>query len=811
MNSVYAIIDAAAEFFQGVNSMDDRTLRVLEYNVIIDRLVSCAQSELGKELCAGLKPSTQPDEIKAMLKETSDGVGLIMRMGNPPLSGIHDIRGSLKRAALGSMLSPAELLKTADVLRAARRLKAYVSDDKNDDGGNVVKELISRLQTNKRLEDRINLSIISEEEIADEASRELASIRRKIKDLQNSIRDRLNEIIKSPKYRKFMQDAIVTIRGDRYVIPVRQEYRNEVPGLVHDYSSSGQTLFIEPMAVVEANNSIKQLKIREQAEIERILLELTAEVAQMNEGLTVNVEVLGRLDFIFAKARLSIDLNCVCPAVNTEKRIIIKKGRHPLINPEVVVPIDFRIGMGSNTLIVTGPNTGGKTVTLKTAGLFTLMMQSGLHVPANEGTDLAIFSKVYADIGDEQSIEQSLSTFSSHMKNIVHLLKNSDSNTLVLLDELGAGTDPSEGAALAMAILDKLRDIGAITVATTHYSELKVYGVTTAGVENASCEFDVETLKPTYRLLIGIPGKSNAFAISRRLGLGNDVLGRAQEYLTREHIEFEDVLLSIEKNRSEAEKERMKAASLRMEIENLKKELESQKKKFLEQKDRMLREARENARKILLEARAEADELIAEIRRIQQQQQEIERTKAAEEIRARLRSKISEIEEDLVEAVLPRQGLAEPPKNLKPGDSVLILNLNQKGTVLAPPDKNDEALVQAGILKINVHISNLRLLDEQQQEIQKTGLGRIGMDKARNISTEIDLRGMTLDEAIEQLDKYLDDAALSGLHEVSVIHGKGTGVLRSGIHKYLKSNKRVKSFRLGSYGEGDTGVTFIEL
>ncbi|MDP4094459.1 MAG: endonuclease MutS2 [Bacillota bacterium] len=791
--------------------MDERALRVLEFDKIVQMVKNLASSDLGKEIAEKLIPENSYGKVEILLKETSDAASFIARKGRPPLGGIHDIHDSIRRASLGGTLNPGELLRISDVLMACRNLKGYASEGVNLDGENCVNELIKLLEPNRRIEDKIRQVILSEEEISDTASTTLSNIRRQIRQLQDSIKERLNSIVRSSKYQKYMQDAIVTMRGDRYVVPVKQEYRNEIQGLVHDSSSSGATLFIEPLAVVEANNDIRQLKIKEQLEIERILQELTADVSGIIDKLESNVGILAKLDFVFAKARLSLDYNCVCPRMNNNGRIVIKKGRHPLIEKHSVVPINFWIGEGFDTLVITGPNTGGKTVTLKTVGLFTLMTQAGLHVPAGEGTEMSVFNKVFADIGDEQSIEQSLSTFSSHMKNIVEILKEADDRSLILFDELGAGTDPTEGAALAMSVLERLHDTGARTVATTHYSELKVYAITTGGVENACCEFDVETLRPTYKLLIGIPGKSNAFAISSRLGLSDMILDRAKEFLSQEDIRFEDVLMSIEKNRDAAEQEKLKAEKYRLDAENIRKQMEDEKRRFEQQKEKILREAREESRRILLDAKSESENILAEIRRLEMEAEAAERNRAAEEIKQRLRSKINKLEDSLTQSALPKQGFAKPPENLKPGDTVVIINLNQKGTVLTPPDKNGEALIQAGIMKINVHVSNLRRVDEQRAELHKTGAGKIGVSKAGTISTEIDLRGMTLDEAIEIVDKYIDDAAIAGLHEVMIIHGKGTGALRSGIHKYLKSNHSVKSFRLGKYGEGEAGVTVTEL
>ncbi len=792
--------------------MNEKTFKILEFDKIINLLVNLTSSPLGAEIASRLLPETDYDKVLKSLKETSDGVTFIVKRGSPPMGGVNDIRESLKRLEIGAVLNPGELLKIAGVLKAVRNLKNYANDEsiKSEDE-NIVGELIRCLEPNKKVKEKINSSIVSEEEISDMASPTLANIRRQIRKAQESIKDRLNEILRSPAYKKYMQEPIVTMRGDRYVIPVKQEYRAEIPGLIHDSSASGATIFVEPMAVVEANNNIRELKIKEQLEIERILYELSEDVRSIIDTLKSNVTLLARIDFIFAKSKLSLDFRCVCPALNDDRKIVIKKGRHPLLDPKTVVPIDFWIGEDFSTLVVTGPNTGGKTVTLKTVGLFTLMTQAGLHIPANEGTQIGVFKKIFADIGDEQSIEQSLSTFSSHMKNIVNILNNIDSETLVLFDELGSGTDPTEGAALAMAILEFLKDRGCTTVATTHYSQLKVYAVTTRFVENACCEFDVETLKPTYKLLIGVPGKSNAFAISKRLGLLDDVIERAKEFLTQEDIKFEDMLLSIEKNLSKTEEEKKRAESYRLEAEKLKREIEEQKIKLAESKEKYIKQAKEDARKILYEAKREAEEIVAQMRKLQKEVHIQESSKKAEELRLELKRKVDSVEEALTQPIVRRDTLAKHPQSLKPGDSVLIVTLNQKGTVLAPPDKDGEVLIQAGIMKVNIHISNLKLIDEQKIELKKSGFSDIGAGKARSISTEIDIRGYNLEEALEIVDKYLDDASIAGLGTVSIIHGKGTGTLRSGIHKYLKSSSRVKSFRLGKYGEGESGVTIVEL
>lgn len=792
--------------------MNEKTLKVLEFDKIINRLSSMATSQLGREVIENLTPSTDIAVVDEMLKETDDGVNYIIKRGNPPMGGLRDIRDSLRRVEVGAVLNQGDLLKICDVLRLCRNLKAHSSENTRvKEEGNVVFEIIDLLETNRRIEDKISRAIINEEEISDNASPLLSSIRRQIRDRQESIKDKLNGIIKSPHYQKYMQDPIVTIRAGRYVIPVKQEYRSEVQGLVHDSSASGATVYIEPMAVVEANNDIKQLQLKEQAEIERILEDLTNDVSSILPQLKNNMSLLARLDFILAKANFSLKYRGIKPSLNTEGRITIKKGRHPLLDPEVVVPIDFWVGDKFSSLIITGPNTGGKTVTLKTVGLFTLMAQAGLNIPAADNTEICVFNNIFADIGDEQSIEQSLSTFSSHMTNIVNIVKASDENSLVLLDELGAGTDPTEGAALAIAILEALHQKGSITVATTHYSELKLYAMTSGYTQNASCEFDVETLRPTYRLLIGVPGKSNAFAISKKIGLPDYILENAKNYLTQENIRFEDVLLSIERDRRTAEKERAKAEVYRFEVEKIKNELNGQKRKLEAEKEKIIRQAKEEARRIVLEAKVESEKIIEELKRIEKERQIAEKNKAMEAVKNKLRNKINELDESLVETLMPRQSYVKPPDNLKPGDSVVIVNLGQKGIVVEPPNNNDEVIVQAGIMKINVHITNLKLLDEQKIEIERIGTGQIGKSKALNISTEIDLRGFNLDDAIESVDKYLDDASITGLKTVTIIHGKGTGVLRAGIQKHLRTNPHVKSFRSGKFGEGEAGVTVVEL
>ncbi|MBZ4644836.1 MAG: endonuclease MutS2 [Clostridia bacterium] len=792
--------------------MNQKVLKVLEYNKILDKLAGFTTSVLSKEIALNLCPVTDIHQVIHLQKETSEAVSMVIRKGSPPIDGLSDIRGSLKRAEIGAVLSPKELLEIAHSLRISRNMKRYAGEDRREQVYPILDALIEELQIYKKVEDAITTSIISEDEISDNASPELSNIRRHIRNVNNKVKDILNDIIHSPRYQKYLQEPIITVRGDRYVVPVKSEHKGDIAGLVHDSSASGATLFIEPIAVVEANNELRQLKIKEKNEIERILSELTYMIKECAEGIKNNVKIITALDFIFAKAKLSLEWNAVEPKINDQRYIDIKKARHPLLDQKAVVATDIYLGKDFNTLVITGPNTGGKTVTLKTIGLFTLMAQSGLHVPASDGTELAVFKKVFADIGDEQSIEQSLSTFSSHMTNIVKILQEVDDESLVLFDELGAGTDPVEGAALAMSILEYLYQIGARTAATTHYSELKLFALSTKGVENAACEFDVDTLRPTYRLLIGVPGKSNAFAISSRLGLDQNIIERAKEFISQEDVKFEDIISNLEKNRQMAEREKEKAILYKQEAEALKDELIRQKEKLHAQKEKMLEEARREARKIIQQAKIDAEEIIREIRKIQEETEEKERNKAIEQARMKLRSKLDQIDDSLAQSILPKNKYSSPPKNLKPGDSVLITTLNQKGNIISIPDENGEAQVQVGIMKINVHVSNLRLIeDSKDQMVSSTGAGKISIAKSAHISTELDLRGQTLDEALLNTDKYLDDAALAGLQQVTIIHGKGTGALRNGIHNMLKTHSHVKSFRLGKYGEGETGVTIVEL
>lgn len=796
--------------------MDARTLRVLEFQGIIDMLVERASSVMGREAASSLLPSADFNAVSEALADTTDGVRMIFSRGSPPPGGLHDIRDALNRLRIGGGLGAGDLLKVAGFLNACRAYRNYAGTDPDSGLANA----INCLMTDRELENRIYNAIKSEEEISDNASPELASIRRKIREKHEQVRERLNSTIASQKYRKIIQEPIITMRDGRYVIPVRQENRSEFPGIVHDISASGATLFMEPMAVVEINNDIKQLSIREQHEIERILSELSGLVAARLEDLTENIRLITRIDFIFAKAKLAIDLDCTCPVLDGKRsEMIIKKGRHPFLDRKTVVPIDIALGGAYHTLVITGPNTGGKTVSLKTAGLFSLMTQAGLHIPAADGTKMPVFTNIHADIGDEQSIAQSLSTFSSHMSYITRIMEKAGSGSLVLLDELGAGTDPSEGAALGMAILENLGARGALTIATTHYAELKVYAETTDGVENASCEFDVETLKPTYRLLIGIPGKSNAFAISQRLGLDSKIIDRAREFLTGEEIRFEDMLSSIEKDRKLAEEARIKYESLKLEASGLKKEIEQKKSDMEKQKQTFLREARNEARSILDNARNDALRILAELRNLADVPDRKERNREGQELYQNLKNKLGSIEEELggfsdKSGILQKsdvQGAILSASELKPGDTVYVMSLDKKGEVAALQGKSGEVLVQVGLLKINCNIGDLRKTSEDRKTTPGPAASISSAAKARTISASLDIRGMTVEEAIPLIDMYIDDAGVAGLHEVSIIHGKGTGALRKGVHEHLKGKKEARSFRLGNIGEGDTGVTVVEL
>lgn len=790
--------------------MNKKTLAKLEYNKIIELLTDHASSFSGKELCRRLKPMTSLSDIQIAQEETGAAFTRIVKKGRPSFGGCNPVNDSLRRLEIGGSLGSEELLRICKLLETAGRAKAYGRHDNADDTEDCLDSYFAQLNPVSILTTEIRRCIIEEDEISDEASPALKHIRRQMAQINDKVHATLSGMVNG-SLRTYLQDPIITMRGDRYCIPVKAEYRSQVPGMIHDQSSTGSTLFIEPMAVVKLNNDLKELYGKEQEEIQVILARLSADAAEYISDIQTDYTVLRTLDFIFAKGSLAIDMNASLPLFNTEGRIHIREGRHPLLDKRSVVPITLTLGDTFDLLIVTGPNTGGKTVSLKTVGLFTLMGQAGLHIPALDRSELAVFTEVYADIGDEQSIEQSLSTFSSHMTNIVSFLKKVDDQSLVLFDELGAGTDPTEGAALAISILNHLHMRGIRTMATTHYSELKVYALSTPGVENASCEFDVETLRPTYHLLIGIPGKSNAFAIAGKLGLPNFIIEDAKTRLTEQDESFEDILTDLETSRRTIEKEQETIASYKREIERLKQETQKKQEKLEEQRDRILREANEKAHAILAEAKETADETMRNFHKFGKANisaAEMERE------RERIRKKMESTRIGMMkEPAKPKKEYK--PSDFKLGESVKVLSMNINGTVASLPDNKGNLTVQMGILRSQVNISDLEIIDETPAYLKKTtragGKGKIKMSKSLSVSTEINLLGKTVDEAVAELDKYLDDASLAHLSSVRIVHGKGTGALRKGIHQYLRRQKHVRSFRLGEFGEGDAGVTIAEL
>ena len=745
-----------------------------------------------------------------MQTQTKDALTRLFQKGSVSFGSVKDIRGSLKRLEIGSSLGIMEILSVCALLENTSRVKAYSRGDRSDLPSDSLDSMFEQLAPLTPLSSEIRRCILSEDEISDDASPALRQVRRNMKVTNDRIHTQLSGLVNG-NARTYLQDSVITMRNGRYCIPVKAEYKGQVPGMIHDQSSTGSTLFIEPMAVVKLNNNMRELELQEQKEIEIILAGLSEQIAEEREAIALNLELMVQLDFIFARAGLAMDMNGSEPVFNEEGRVLLKKARHPLIPKKKVVPIDIRLGDDFDLLIITGPNTGGKTVSLKTVGLLTLMGQAGLHIPALDRSELAIFHEIYADIGDEQSIEQSLSTFSSHMTNIVSFLEKADSRSLVLFDELGAGTDPTEGAALAISILSYLHDKGIRTMATTHYSELKVYALSTPGVENACCEFSVETLRPTYRLLIGIPGKSNAFAISSKLGLSDQIIERAKEQISEQDESFEDVLSSLEENRVTIENERLEIARYKEEIKTLKAQLESRQEKLDAQRDRILRQANEEAHKVLEEAKEYADQTMKLFHKFQKNNVD---TSAVERERQELRKRMNKAEKnmsDRQETKKPKKQLTA--KDIRPGDSVKVLSMNLKGTVGSRPDSKGFLFVQMGIIRSKVHLSDLELVDEPvitTPSLQKTGAGKIRMSKSASVSTEINLLGRTVDEAIAELDKYLDDAYIAHLKSVRVVHGKGTGALRKGIHDYLRRQKHVSSFRLGEFGEGDAGVTIVD-
>lgn len=790
--------------------MNQKALSSLEYPKIIERLTEKASSPMGKELCRKLQPSTDINRIRLMQTQTKDALTRLFQKGSVSFGSVKDIRGSLKRLEIGSSLGIMEILSVCALLENTSRVKAYSRGDRSDLPSDSLDSMFEQLAPLTPLSSEIRRCILSEDEISDDASPALRQVRRNMKVTNDRIHTQLSGLVNG-NARTYLQDSVITMRNGRYCIPVKAEYKGQVPGMIHDQSSTGSTLFIEPMAVVKLNNNMRELELQEQKEIEIILAGLSEQIAEEREAIALNLELMVQLDFIFARAGLAMDMNGSEPVFNEEGRVLLKKARHPLIPKKKVVPIDIRLGDDFDLLIITGPNTGGKTVSLKTVGLLTLMGQAGLHIPALDRSELAIFHEIYADIGDEQSIEQSLSTFSSHMTNIVSFLEKADSRSLVLFDELGAGTDPTEGAALAISILSYLHDKGIRTMATTHYSELKVYALSTPGVENACCEFSVETLRPTYRLLIGIPGKSNAFAISSKLGLSDQIIERAKEQISEQDESFEDVLSSLEENRVTIENERLEIARYKEEIKTLKAQLESRQEKLDAQRDRILRQANEEAHKVLEEAKEYADQTMKLFHKFQKNNVD---TSAVERERQELRKRMNKAEKnmsDRQETKKPKKQLTA--KDIRPGDSVKVLSMNLKGTVGSRPDSKGFLFVQMGIIRSKVHLSDLELVDEPvitTPSLQKTGAGKIRMSKSASVSTEINLLGRTVDEAIAELDKYLDDAYIAHLKSVRVVHGKGTGALRKGIHDYLRRQKHVSSFRLGEFGEGDAGVTIVD-
>lgn len=792
--------------------MNEKVLHTLEYNKILDQLTEYAFSADARSRCQKLRPITDRAQIEQLQQQTSDALSRLFKYGSLSFSGVTDIRDSLKRLEIGGALSAIELLRVCSLLESAKRAKAFArSQEDNDQPDDSLTGLFAGIEPLTPLYDEIRRCILSEDEIADDASSTLHSIRRSMRGMNDKIRAQMNSMINNTTTRSYLQDTVITMRDGRYCLPVKAEAKSLVPGMIHDQSSTGSTLFIEPMAVVNLNNEYKELQLREQEEIEVILAGLSNLTASYATQLLADYELLTELDFIFARAAFAQTYNGVAPLFNDDGRIHIRKGRHPLLDPKKVVPIDVRLGEDFRLLIVTGPNTGGKTVSLKTVGLLTLMGQSGLHIPASERSELGIFDKVFADIGDEQSIEQSLSTFSSHMVNIIRILEQVNDRSLVLFDELCAGTDPTEGAALAISILSKLHLYGARIMATTHYSELKVYALSTPGVENACCEFDVATLSPTYRLLIGIPGKSNAFAISEKLGLPTDLITDAKGRISKSEGDFEDLIADLEKSRSTIEREQLEINQYKAEIESLKEKLEQKQERLDSSRDKILREANEQAYNILKEAKDVADETIRNFNKYGKAGAPVSEM---EKERTRLRGKMDKAAQKMSEqkkASVPNHNV---PKKLRIGDSVKVISMNLKGTVHSLPNARGDLYVQMGILRSLVNINDLILLEEDAapgtKKFQKTSAGKIKMSKSASVSTEINLIGKTTDEAIPLLDKYLDDAYLAHLPSVRIVHGKGTGALRNAVQAHLKRLKYVKSFHLGEFGEGDAGVTIAE-
>ena len=800
--------------------MNQKALKTLEYTKIIAQLEEFAASEPGKKLCRELVPSTSLEEIRTWQAHTTDAVSRIRMKGSLSFAGTKDVGGSLKRLDIGSSLNIPELLALSSLLTAAARAKTYGRHESDEEAFDSLEPYFAGLEPLTPLNNEIKRCIISEDEVADEASPGLSHVRRSMKNIASRIHNQMNALLNSN--RSYLQDGVITMRDGRYCLPVKAEYKNQVAGMVHDQSSTGSTLFIEPMAIVRLNNELRELEIQEQKEIQAVLASLSEQAAPHIDAIRMDMELLGQLDFIFAKAGLSRHYRCSAPVFNDRGYIHIKDGRHPLLDPKTVVPINIWLGKDFDLLVVTGPNTGGKTVSLKTVGLFTLMGQAGLHIPAWEGSELAVFDEVFADIGDEQSIEQNLSTFSAHMTNTVRILNQADARSLCLFDELGAGTDPTEGAALAIAILSFLHNMKCRTMATTHYSELKVFALTTPGVENASCEFSVETLRPTYRLLIGVPGKSNAFAISQKLGLPDYIIEDAKSHLEAKDESFEDLLASLESSRLTIEKEQEEIKAYKEEISQLKTRLTQKEERLKERQDKMMKNAAEEAQRILREAKETADQTIRQINKLGTA---AGYNKELEAERAKLRDQLKKTDDKLaVKAKGPSQPIS--PKKIKIGDGVKVLSLGLKGTVSSLPNAKGDLFVQMGILRSQVNIRDLELLKEDDISAtlsdgsggrniwtpakgKGTGSGKIKMSKSFSVPTEVNLIGMTVDEAMPVMEKYLDDAYLAHMPSVRVVHGRGTGALKNAVHQRLRKLKYVKEFRLGEFGEGDSGVTIV--
>mgnify|MGYP000448811612 CR=1 FL=1 len=790
--------------------MNKKAYKALEYYKIIDLLTDKASSPMGKDLCRKLTPSTDIEEIRSMQLQTHDALARLFKKGGISFGSVKDIRGTLKRLTVGSALNAPELLSVCSLLENTGRVKAYSRSDRDDGMTDSLDGMFAALEPLTPLSTEIRRCILSEDEISDDASSTLRQIRRSIKATNDRIHTQLSSLV-AGSARNYLQDSVITMRDGRYCIPVKAEYKGQVPGMIHDQSATGSTLFIEPMAVVKLNNDIRELELKEQKEIEVILASLSQQVAAELEAIHADLSIMVQLDFIFARAALAMDMNASEPVFNTEGRIRLRQARHPLIDKKKAVPIDIRLGDDFDLLVVTGPNTGGKTVSLKTVGLLTMMGQSGLHIPALDRSELALFREVYADIGDEQSIEQSLSTFSSHMTNVVSFLKSADQDSLVLFDELGAGTDPTEGAALAISVLENLKSWGAYTIATTHYNELKKYALSTEGVENGSMEFDVATLSPTYRLLTGIPGKSNAFEIARKLGLSESLIERAQQLLERGDIEFEDVIDNIERDRKKAEEAREEAARISATVRKQQEEMNKREEALKAKEDQVLRKAKEEARDILKEAKEIASDVSKELRELNKLDSMGERNRQFDRNRTRLREAEGRVAEKLVKRV--NQSPVNASK-LSVGDRVKVLTLDQVGEILTLPDEKGDLQVKIGIMKANINVEDLMFMEEDQNSKNSGKSGRYGQlykSKAQSVSMSINLQGKNLEDAIMDMDKYLDDAYIAGLKEVTVIHGRGEGILKEGLRKVLRKHKLAASYRKGKYDEGGDGVTIVTL